>query len=306
MNIKSYTYQSMDIEVDRESTLYEFLEGISLSKRFIKRSYINKQILINGKRVGKDKIVKPGDTLRIYYGDENPDYEGDEGDLSILFEDENYLIIDKPPYEIVHPTNSHPRGTLLNKVQAHFLKNDIKRKVRLVSRLDMNTSGILVVAKNSFMHQQLANQMEDDRMAKYYLAIVQGVPKDTHGYIEKNIKLEENFNEKKEISEDGYYSKTEYWVLQSTDTHALLRLRLHTGRTHQIRVHLASEGIFIIGDELYGEKSGLIERQALHSHITEFTNPYSNEKVKYESPMPEDMARVLQTLNLEYKNLKLV
>lgn len=301
MNIINNCYEYLEIKVDRNSTLYDFLEGISLSKRFIKRSYINKQIKINGKFIGKDKNVEIGDVLRIYYGDETPDYEPYEGELNILFEDENYIIIDKPPFEIVHPTNSHPTGTLLNKLQAHFLKNGIKRKVRLVNRLDMNTSGILVVAKNSFVHQQLAAQMESDEMDKHYIAIVEGVPKSQHGVIEKGIKLEENLNEKKEISEDGYSSKTEFWLLNQAVDYSLLRLKLHTGRTHQIRVHLASEGLYILGDELYGEKSELINRQALHSYSIGFRNPYSNLRVNYVSKLPEDMILTLQSLNLNDK-----
>ena len=304
MNIRNYTYEYIEIEVDREDTLYNFLEGISLSKRFIKRSYINKQIKINDKFIGKDKNVVTGDILRIYYGDETPDYEADGGDLNILYEDDNYLIIDKPPYEIVHPTNSHPRGTLLNKLQGYFIKHGIKRKVRLVNRLDMNTSGLLVVAKNSFFHQQLAAQMGDDTMEKYYIAVVQGIPKENHGIIEKGIKLVENLNEKKEISEDGYYSKTEYWLLDSYENHSLLKLRLHTGRTHQIRLHLSSEGIYILGDELYGEKSNFINRQALHSYGLSFTEPFNKKRVNYTSPLPEDITNLLHVLNIRDKNLK--
>lgn len=294
MQIIDYGYEFIELEAEKDGNIYSEMEDFGFSKRFMKRSYLNGLIEINGKKVKRAFKIKKKDRIKIYYREENPDYEPSDGDFDIIFENENYIIVNKKPFEIVHPTVSHPTGTLLNKIQNYFIKNGIKRKVRLVNRLDMNTSGILIVAKNSFLHQQIAYQMEKNLTIKKYYAIVENIPKENKGVIEKRISIEKDEKMRRFITDEGQYAKTEYKVLKSKNNLSLLEVRLYTGRTHQIRIHMKYIDCPILGDDLYGNETKLINRQALHSYYFSFYDPYLKKYVEFKSEMPEDMNKLMK------------
>ena len=203
--------------------------------------------------------------------------------------------MDKPAFMVVHPTKSHLEDTLLNYIQGIFESKNIKSKVRFVSRLDRDTSGIITVAKNSFSHYALSQGFVSDKIKKYYTAVVKNPMKDEKGTIKLKIAKADD-DMRRIISQNGQEAVTHYQVLKNEKNFAIVRLLLETGRTHQIRVHLSAIGNNIIGDELYGEKSELISRQALHCSRLELVSPRSMKEIVVESKLPEDINALIEEL----------
>lgn len=251
---------------------------------------------IDGKTRPKDGIIKKDSIVKIVLSDEKSEYQTQEKDLEILYEDEDLLIIDKPAFMVVHPTKSHLQDTLLNYVQGYFEKQVIKSKVRFVSRLDRDTSGIITIAKNAYSHYALSQGFLSNKIQKYYTAITKGYIKDEKGSIRFKIAKSDD-GIKRIVSEDGQNAVTHYKIIYRQDEFSIVELLLETGRTHQIRVHLGALGNHIIGDELYDEKSLLISRQALHCSKIELISPRSMKKIMVKSKLPQDIKNLLKSLN---------
>ncbi|HEX2925479.1 MAG TPA: RluA family pseudouridine synthase, partial [Ruminiclostridium sp.] len=259
------------------------------------------KIYVNGSPERVNTIVKSGDKLKIFLDlEEECQYiEPQDIPLDIVFEDESLLVVNKQPGIVVHPTSSHPDHTIANGIVRHLKAQGIVKKVRPVSRLDRDTSGIIIFAKNQFAQEMLIQQMHNNLFTKMYLGVVQGIPESLEGTINLPIDRKPGSIMLRHISENGAPSVTHYKVLKCFTSHnaALVSFRLETGRTHQIRVHCQAMGFPIYGDTLYSENNGLfISRQALHSYSTGIIHPITPKEVVFTAELPSDMVNLLEIL----------
>jgi len=198
---------------------------------------------------------------------------------------------------VVHPTKSHNDKTIANGVTDYIIKQNEKVKIRFVNRLDMNTSGLVIVAKNAYAHHTLSLDMGENKVEKKYITVVKGIVKDDEGTINAPIYRPTEDSIKRVVDERGQASVTHYKVLERLNDATVLEVKLETGRTHQIRVHMAYIGHGIIGDELYGYvDEALINRQALHAYSLVFEQPRTKEELKFEAKLPKDIEELIQKL----------
>lgn len=276
--------------------LEEFLYTKNISGRLFRRLYKRKHIYINGIFIRKSIKLSMGDVISLYLEDEIESITPEEIKLNIIYEDFDLLILNKEPNIVVHPTKSHQTNTLSNGIANYFKLNKINKKIRFVNRLDMDTTGILIVAKNSFAHQQMAIQFEGNTIVKKYLAIVEGTVKMDKGIIDRPIGREEDKSIRKIITSNGQHALTEYNVVEGFNNSSLLEVQIFTGRSHQIRVHLKYIGHPIIGDTLYNKESLYISRQALHSYKLGAIHPRTGKAIEFIAPLPIDMENLLTKL----------
>lgn len=279
-----------------DMTVEEVLFSYNISGRLFRRLKKEKSIYLNGKTVKTKEKVNSGDIVSIVMEDEIDNTLPQDIPLSIVYEDYDLLVINKDPNIVVHPTKSHLEGTISNGISYYYKKNNIKKKIRFVNRLDMDTSGILIVAKNSFSHQQMAIQFEENSVEKKYLALVEGIVEMDEDIIDLPLGREEDKSIKKVVIEDGKKAITRYKVVERYKDATLLEVQIYTGRSHQIRVHLEHIGHPIIGDTLYNRPSPFIDRQALHAYYIGARHPRTNEKIQFQVPLPEDMKNLIENL----------
>ena len=228
-----------------------------------------------------------------------------------VYEDSHLMVIDKQPGVTVHPTKGHTHGTIANGLMvymdSHAGENGNPFKIRFVNRLDMDTSGLLIVAKNAYVQNDIVQQMKQDHIAKEYVALVCGVLDEENGYIDLPIGHPDTDSPCRGVCEGGAPSVTWYQVLErfsddaayaaGTEGYTLVRLRLETGRTHQIRVHMSHIGHPVAGDLLYGAPCPeLIGRQALHAASLRFIHPITKKELHIEAPVPDDMQQAIRIL----------
>ncbi|MCQ2555449.1 MAG: RluA family pseudouridine synthase, partial [Clostridia bacterium] len=288
-------------------------------------------IFLNGKPTRGWVGVNPGDEVTIRLPEEKNDFPPEDIPLDIVFEDDDIIVINKQPYIVVHPTKGKPYHTIANAVSYKMLQDNESYKIRFVNRLDMNTSGLLIIAKNSHAQNSLSKQMQTDELTKKYIALTDGIFEEKTGTISAPLGRPDPDEVERWVMEDGLPSVTHYRVLKEFKkderTFSLVEFNLETGRTHQIRVHSAYIGHPIVGDHLYlhgdpfeyrrihgdprppltGIKgprlesnpeivSDLIDRQALHAYYLEFTHPVTGEHLKIETEIPEDMKNAVNKL----------
>lgn len=287
-NILKYTIQ------DNAKTVKSILtEKLKFSKRLSKKLELNRKIFLNEKAVKLNKSVFAGDELYIEFDEEEDEYDAVDIPIDIIYEDDDLLVVNKQPYIVVHPTRSHQNNTVANGVAFYFRQNNINRKVRFVNRLDMNTSGIVIIAKNPYAHNQLANQMKSGTVEKFYYAVVEGLMETDEGIINEPILRLNPEDIIRVVHPSGKECITEYKAEKKYNNMTLVKLKLITGRTHQIRVHMKHIGHPIVGDTLYGNKSSLTDRQALHCYEMKFKHPITNEDISLTCPIPEDMKKLM-------------
>ncbi|MDF2520509.1 MAG: pseudouridylate synthase [Clostridia bacterium] len=269
----------------------------SYSSRKIKSLLKNKSILINNKTAYWDNTVKKGDVLVIDLTEAGRDSTlPEEMDIAVVYEDEYFLAVNKPAGIIVHPTPNHPTGTLANGIKNYLIRKNLDIPIRFANRIDMDTSGLVVVAKSGEAHAALSARLDESDSRKYYLAVAEGEVSPFSGTIDKPIGIDKENPIRRAVSEDGQRSITEYEVMEQYKEAALLRLKLITGRTHQIRVHLSSIGHPLLGDRLYEGSTELIERQALHAYELIFTHPFTQRVIELQAPLPEDISALIDRL----------
>ncbi|MBU5315790.1 RluA family pseudouridine synthase [Clostridium bornimense] len=286
-------------EADNGDKIRNYLKyKCNLSSRFCRSAALNKNILVNGEVVKLSYILKAGDKIEINLKkEESQDIAAEKMDLDIIYEDNDIIIINKPPNLVVHPTKSHQSGTLANGVLYHFRENGDSSIVRLVSRLDMNTSGLIIIAKNQFSHMALQREMTDGNVDKIYRAICHNTMNEKEGTIDLPIYASEESKPRRIVDERGQRSITHFKVIEELKDATYIELKLETGRTHQIRVHLAYNGCPIFSDNLYGkEEKEYIGRQSLHAYKLRFNHPKTGEKMEFVAPIPEDMLSLLEKL----------
>jgi len=257
-------------------------------------------LYVNGEAARFRDMVKTGDEILLVFPSEESWIEPEDIPLSVLYEDADILVIDKQPGLVVHPTKGHREGTVAGAIVSYMQRRGETYKPRFISRLDMGTSGILLVGKNSHAQDSLAKQSAAGLVSKYYTAVLEGrlegdLPRT--GTIDLPIGLMQPGEPKRTVlaeEEGGSPSRTEYEITGAKEgVFTVVRARLVTGRTHQIRVHFAHYGHPVLGDSLYGSPSELISRQALHSTEIVFSHPATGLPMRFEAPLPGDIAALV-------------
>ena len=271
-------------------------QEFKLSARLMHKVIINKLVLLNNKQIDTRSSINIGDNVKIdlNYEEENDNIVPVKMNLDILYEDDCLLIINKPAGIAVHPSILHFEDSLSNGIRFYFDSIGLKKKIRPVNRLDLDTSGIIVFAKNEFVQECLIRQMNNNIFKKEYIAIVTGHLKEKSGVINLPIARKENSIIERCISEKGQNAITKYEVIKELDSISVVKCFLETGRTHQIRVHFMAIGHPLIGDSLYGSKSSLINRQALHCYSISFVHPITKEVLNITCNLPKDMENILK------------
>lgn len=274
-----------------------------ISDRLLIKLKKNKKILLNGVPEYVSKQINIGDLIEV-----NLDFKETfdniipiNMNLNIIFEDDSLLIINKPAGIPVHPSVLHYNNSLSNGVAYYFSTNNINKKIRPVNRLDKDTSGIVIFAKNEYIQECLIKQMKSKEFNKEYYAILEGHLETNNGTINAPISRKEGSIIEREINSNGDISITHFELIKNFSVCdkclSLVRFKLETGRTHQIRVHSKHINHPILGDSLYGNASTLISRQSLHSYKISFIHPIKKERLEFEIPLPEDMKLVLEKIN---------
>jgi 23S rRNA pseudouridine1911/1915/1917 synthase len=219
--------------------------------------------------------------------------------LTILYEDADLMVIDKPAGLTVHPAPGHYTGTLSNAILAHIpnLEAGGVSRPGIVHRLDKDTSGLIIVAKNPAAHMKLSDQFKSREVSKVYLALVRGHLTPADGIIEAPIGRHPRDRKKMAVVSRGRESRTEYKVIKYVDNCTLLEVRPKTGRTHQIRVHLSAIGFPVVGDSVYGVKSDFLSRQFLHASTLRFKLPSTGEYQEFQSALPDDLSQALKHIS---------
>ena len=265
----------------------EFNVSTRLQQKIIKEQHV----FLNSKIADTRSNISLNDVISV-----NLDFEEDSEniisakmELNIIYEDECFLILNKPVGIAVHPSISHYTDSLANGVKFYFESIGLKRKIRPINRLDLNTSGLVIFAKNEYVQESLIKQMQNKTFEKYYIAFVEGTFADKEGTINLPIARKENSIIERCIAENGQTAITDYKVLSEYNNFSIVECHLQTGRTHQIRVHMSAIGHPLLGDTLYGNSSNSINRQALHSHKISFVHPVTKQVMSFSCNLPDDM-----------------
>lgn len=280
-------------------TVQEVLTGpMQVSRRMIQRLTRAKGILLNRRGAFLGRKVKAGDVVAARVGvDEEAGLPPVAMALSIVHEDGEVLVIDKPPFLLVHPTSPEQRETLSHGVAHHFARAGVKAKVRPVHRIDRDTSGLVLFAKTALAHSRLDPQLHPGALERGYLALVDGVVEGDAGVVDAPIGRDPRNPQLRVVRPDGDAARTRWRVVERFPRATLLALELETGRTHQIRVHMMHFGHPVLGDRQYGRAgTSLIRRQALHAARLSFAHPSTGEKMSFEAPLPGDMAELVEKL----------
>lgn len=295
----------LEVEEDNkriDAYLAEKLE--EQSRVAIQRLIANNKIRVNGKSTKPSYKVQIGDKIEVE--EEIPvevSLKPQNIPLDIIFEDKDIIVVNKPKGMVVHPANGNPDGTLVNAIMA-ICKDSLSGiggEIRpgIVHRLDKDTSGIMVIAKNDKAHINISNQIKEHKVKKTYIALVRGVIPENEATINMPIGRSKKDRKKMAVTKNGKNAITHFKVLKRYNKYTLLQVNIETGRTHQIRVHLSQIGYPIIGDEVYsnGKNEWNIKGQCLHAKSLEFVHPITQEKMYFEAKMPQYFEDILATLD---------
>lgn len=302
MEILNYTVQKEDAGVRIDRFLSEKNED--LSRSYLQKLLKEQKVQVNGSLVKANYKVSSEDEIQVMVPDlEEPDILPEEIPLDILYEDEDVLVVNKPKGMVVHPSAGHITGTLVNAVMAHCHENlsGINGIMRpgIVHRIDKDTTGALLICKNDNAHRSLAEQLKEHSIKRRYRAVVQGNIKEDEGTIEGPIGRHPVDRKKMSVNyKNGKDAVTHYHVLERFGNSTYVECRLETGRTHQIRVHMASIGHPLLGDEVYGSGKNPyhLQGQALHAMVLGFVHPSTGEYLEFTAPLPDYFLKLLVKL----------
>lgn len=284
------------VNLNKYSNIKEVLKAeFSMSDRLLLKLKRLDKIYLNGKNASVNQNISKNDLVECYldYDEDNSNIIPTEMPINIVYEDDAFLIVNKPAGIPVHPSMDHYTDSLSNGIAFYFSKICLKKKIRPVNRIDKDTSGIVIFAKNEYIQECLIRQMKSKQFVKKYIAVVNGNLDNSVGTINAPIARKEGSIIERCVNSNGDNAITHYKVLKRTANYDIVECILETGRTHQIRVHFAHIGHSLLGDTLYGTHSDLIKWQALHSYEVDFIHPITKQNVKYIADIPEDLKNLL-------------
>jgi|SRR5690625_125844 len=254
------------------------------------------KVSVNGKEQDVRYELMPGDELAIQFPPEKkpPFIRPEKIYLPIIYEDDDLLIINKPPNMATMPSVNYRRGTVANGLLAYYEQNDIPYTVHIITRLDYETSGLMLIAKHRYCHSLLAKIHQEGQLKRKYKAIVDGHLTATTGMISKRIGRKEGSIIERTVTETGKKAVTHYQVIKELKKHSFVQIELETGCTHQIRVHFSYKRHPLLGDNLYGGSTDILKRQALHCYKLSFVHPITDEDKTFYSSIPPDMKEIIQ------------
>ena len=271
-----------------------------LSRSKVLKLIQNSFVLIDHKKVNPSYKVNTGEVIEINLPDQtSANLTPWQLELDIVFEDESILIINKPAGIAVHPAPGHRDKTIANALINHDLgisKVGLNSRPGIIHRLDMETSGLLVTAKNEIAHRKISQQFAERLVKKAYFALVKGIPQDAQAIIDAPIGRSPFNRQQMDIVSTGKSALTQYELVETYTSHSLLKVLPQTGRTHQIRVHLKSIGHSVVGDKIYGQPEPALNRQFLHASSLSFTHPDSGKLVNFDSDLPVQLSQHINRL----------
>ena len=305
MNEMKLTVPHEDAGKRIDSWLSEHIDGLTRSA--VQNLLSEQAVNADGKSVKKNYKLAGGEVLTVIMPElREVDLTAEDIPLDIVYEDEDIVVVNKPRGMVVHPAVGNWSGTLVNALMFHCGESlsgiNGEHRPGIVHRIDKDTSGLLVVAKNDRAHQSLAEQIQVHSAGRRYFAVVYGCPREETGTIQAPIARHPVDRKKMAVLAGGREAITHYQVLEHYQGYTLMKFRLETGRTHQIRVHMAHIGHPIIGDPLYGpaKDKWKLQGQCLHAGELELTHPVTGERMLFEAPLPEYFEKVLQKLRNQY------
>lgn len=285
-------FQLTITEAQANKTLEEFLTNCHLARK--KRYLLSDKLYVNGQKVKPNYRLKEKDLLEIDLSDfELIDFIPSETLPEVIYEDDYLIVINKKPDIIIYPETKNGQGTLVNDVAYYYKKQNLNRAIRYVHRLDRDTSGAILFAKDMITHAYLSFLLEQNKITRKYLGFVKGNKLSPEGEVNLPISGDRHVNGKMITNPRGQVALTKYKTIIRGNYFSVCEFKLETGRTHQIRVHMAAINHPLLGDTLYGQGSQLISRPALHSSFISLIHPYTDEVVKISCPLPNDMANLL-------------
>lgn len=295
---------------DDGTLVKQFLASQTISKAALTDiKFKGGHILVNDVEVTVRHKLVLGDNVKVIFPAEevSDSLLAENISLSIVYEDDYLLVIEKAAGMSTIPSREHPHGSVANGIVYHYAKQNLASTVHIVTRLDRDTSGLLLIAKHRHIHHLLSIAQRQGEVNRSYEALVHGLVEENGGIVEKPIARKTSSIIEREVNENGQYACTQYEKLTQYQEMSHLRLSLLTGRTHQIRVHMASINHPLLGDDLYGGKRELISRQALHCTSLRFMHPVTLEERTFISSLPVDMKQVIfkqLVVNVEFLNNK--
>ena len=275
-----------------------------ISRSFAQKLIENQKVTINGKTVKASYKVCIGDNVEVDVPEaQDTRLKAQDIPVEVVYEDKDIIVVNKPKGMVVHPANGNPDGTLVNAILAMCKDSlsGIGGEIRpgIVHRLDKDTSGLLIIAKNDEAHVKMSKQIQDRLVTKKYIALVKGVVKDDEATIDMPIARSKVDRKKMAVDKDGKQAVTHFKVIKRYKGYTLLEIKIDTGRTHQIRVHMAKIGHPVVGDMVYsnGKNEFGVEGQMLHAKSLEFSHPITGKKMHLEAPLPEYFTKVLEELD---------
>lgn len=277
------------------------LDNFLTLKMDVSRSSISKmikagEVLVNGEKVKAGYIVKLDDTVEVNHEEEVMDVLPEKMDLDIVYEDDDVIVVNKANGVVVHPAPGNYHGTLVNGLLYHSKLSDNNGQFRpgIVHRIDADTTGLLMVAKNNKAHEKLAKQLEEKTTHRKYVALVWGVIKEDTGLVDAPIGRSDNDRKKMAINPKGKEAITHFRVLKRFENATLVELKLETGRTHQIRVHMEYIGHPVVNDPVYGRRKLIDDTgQCLHAKELGFVHPTTGEYMQFDSNLPDEFLNIL-------------
>ncbi|MBA4493627.1 RluA family pseudouridine synthase [Paenactinomyces guangxiensis] len=284
-----------------QATVESILKGpLMISNRMLNRLTRMKGIRLNGRTPWLKQTVRTGDRLQVAVRPrEKADLEPKPVHFQTLYEDQDMMIVDKPAGVAVHPVRGNDRSTLVHGILYQWEQRGFTGVVRPVHRLDRGTSGLILIAKNAYMHQLLDRQLRQRQVKRRYLAVLGTPLRETKGTITQPIGRDPRHPLRRRVTSRGEPAITHYRVVRQNKHGSLVQAELETGRTHQIRVHFSHLGAPLLGDSLYGGDVSFIQRQALHSSELSLTHPLTEKNLSFSSPLPSDLKHLLGQLQIK-------
>ncbi len=291
----NFTLKWKITNADEQKMIRDFLKEKGISKTALTDiKFKGGHIFVNGKEETVRYLLKIRDELKVEFPKENPSdsLKGEDTPLHILYEDDYVLVVNKQAGMSTIPSREHPSGSLANAIIGYYQKINLAATAHIVTRLDRDTSGLVLIAKHRHVHHLFSEQQKIREIKRVYEALSSGNLPEDSGIIKEPIARKTDSIIEREVNPNGQYASTRFNVIQRYHAFTLLQLQLETGRTHQIRVHLAYLGHPLLGDDLYGGQMDHINRQALHCCMLEFYHPFIEKKLTFTQGMPEDMSRL--------------